>query len=139
MIEYDKCKNLQSIRYNCIMFQFYTILLLILYFTCSISIDTNKFSPKFIHKSNSNHHVVAIITETDQFNTNKNNTNNNNSFSNPPEDQVLNEHLKIIITIGCISVGIMVIVVVAYLIKTYFSYKTINIPNVNEHTVPLKT
>ncbi|CAF3672924.1 unnamed protein product [Rotaria sordida] len=82
---------------------------------------------------------VAIITETDQFNTNKNNTNNNNSFSNPPEDQVLNEHLKIIITIGCISVGIMVIVVVAYLIKTYFSYKTINIPNVNEHTVPLKT
>ncbi|CAF3414212.1 unnamed protein product [Rotaria sp. Silwood1] len=120
------------------MFQFYTTFILILYFTCSISIHPSKSSSKFIHKSNSNHHVVAIITETDQFIENNNNTNNNNdSFSKPPDKQVLNEHLKIIITISCISVGIMILIVVIYVTKKYFNHRTINVSETNEHTVPL--
>ncbi|CAF2404693.1 unnamed protein product [Rotaria sp. Silwood2] len=86
---------------------------------------------------------VAIIIETNQFDKNINNTNNNNnntdSFSTSTSKRVLNEHLKIISTISCISVGIMVVIVVTYLTKRYFNYRRTNVLETSEHTVPLAT
>lgn len=104
------------------MLQFYVGFLLILYCTLSISTDPDKTSLK----SMSNH----LSTPADQNNVNE-------LVGRKFEKQLLNEHLKVIIIIGGISVGIMAIIVCIYISIKYLRIKTRNTSQTIEQTEPL--
>jgi uncharacterized protein YneF (UPF0154 family) len=98
------------------MCRFYTIIFFILYFTLSISNDQNKSSSRLILNENNN---------------------KNNFVRKKAHQQLLNEHLKIIIIIGSISVGIMIIIVSVYIAKQYCANKIRNNPEIIDQTIPL--
>lgn len=104
------------------MLQFYVGFLLILYCTLSISTDPDKTSLK----SMSNH----LSTPADQNNVNE-------LVGRKFEKQLLNEHLKVIIIIGSISVGIMIIIVGIHIAIQYFRNKKRKNPEMIEQTIPL--
>ncbi|CAF4462147.1 unnamed protein product, partial [Rotaria socialis] len=114
-----------------VMFQFYTIFLLISHLTCSILADTNESSSKSIYKFNRNHRLDSLITKTNKFDQNEDDSNNNHA-STIPDERLLNEHLKVFITIGSISVGIMTLIVVIYVTRTYLSYRVLNVRETSE-------
>ncbi|CAF4328897.1 unnamed protein product [Rotaria socialis] len=121
-----------------VMFQFYTIFLLISHLTCSILADTNESSSKSIYKFNRNHRLDSLITKTNKFDQNEDDSNNNHA-STIPDERLLNEHLKVFITIGSISVGIMTLIVVIYVTRTYLSYRVLNVRETSEQEVRLYT
>jgi len=108
-----------------IMCRFYTIIFFILYFKLSISTDQNKSSLRLILNSN---------LRIDKLNENNN---TNNFVRKKAHQQLLNEHLKIIIIIGSISVGIMIIIVSVYIAKQYCANKIRNNPETIDQTIPL--
>ncbi|CAF4018486.1 unnamed protein product, partial [Rotaria magnacalcarata] len=114
-----------------IMFQFYTIFLLISYLTCSILTDTNESSSKSIYKFNRNHRLDSLIATTNPFDRNDNDSNNNHA-STVPDERLLHVHLKVIITIGSISVGIMIFIVAIHVTRTYLSYRMLNVRETTE-------
>ncbi|CAF3396989.1 unnamed protein product [Rotaria socialis] len=121
-----------------VMFQFYTIFLLISHLTCSILADTNESSSKSIYKFNRNHRLDSLITKTNKFDQNDDDSYNNHA-STIPDERSLNEHLKVFITIGSISVGIMTLIVVIYVTRTYLSYRVLNVRETSEQEVRLYT
>ncbi|CAF1522125.1 unnamed protein product [Rotaria magnacalcarata] len=116
------------------MFQFYTIFLLISYLTCSILTDTNESSSKSIYKFNRNHRLDSLIATTNPFDRNDNDSNNNHA-STVPDERLLHVHLKVIITIGSISVGIMIFIVAIHVTRTYLSYRMLNVRETTEQEV----
>ncbi len=121
------------------MFQFHTIFFLILYITLTMSIVEDKFSSKLTSNSNQNHHVNSLYTEKNRLDNNNNNNTNNNSnpIRKKAHQQLLNEHLKVIIIIGSISVGIMIIIVGIHIAIQYFRNKKRKNPEMIEQTIPL--
>ena len=104
------------------MFRFYTGFILILYFTLSMTIDLNET----LSNSNLNNHEVVSIKKPDTDNLIK-----------KYQQQVFNEHLKIIIIIGSISVGIMIIIVIIFITIQHVRHKRRNIQETIEQTQPL--
>ena len=94
------------------MLQFSTIFILMLYFTFSISTDTDKSSLKLT-------------------------SNNNDLLPKRSHQQLVKEHLKVIIIIGTISIGIMIIIVTIIITITYFHNKKRHASEVTEQTKPL--
>jgi hypothetical protein len=122
-----------------IMFRFYPVFLLISYFTFTISIDTNKSLSNVVYDSNQNHHEDIFNQKTDRLDGN--NDTNNKQIVSPKifHQQLLNERLKVIITIGCIAVGTMVVIVITFIAVTYFKNKRRNVSIPSEQTTPLNT
>ena len=83
-----------------------------LYFTFSISTDPDKSSFKLT-------------------------SNNNDLLPKISHRQLVKEHLKVIIIIGTISIGIMIIIVIIIISVTYFHNKKRHVSEVTEQTKPL--
>jgi len=99
-----------------------------------MSIDEDKSSSKLTSNSNQNHHVNSLYTEKNRLD---NNNNNSNPIRKKAHQQLLNEHLKVIIIIGSISVGIMIIIVGIHIAIQYFRNKKRKNPEMIEQTIPL--
>lgn len=91
-----------------------SIAFLILCFTHVIRMDTHQF--------NRNYHQDPISSNLDKIDQ-YDDTSNDDSLT-MSDKHVLNEHIKVIIIIGCISVGLMTLIFAVYLIKIYFSRRT---------------
>lgn len=99
-----------------------------------MSVDENKSSSKLIYNSNSIDYLATLNQETDRLNTNNN---TNYILRQKSHQQLLNEHLKVITIIGSISVGIMIIIVITFIAKQYFSNKKRSNPETIEQKIPL--
>ncbi|UJR21123.1 hypothetical protein I4U23_024223 [Adineta vaga] len=115
---------------------FSSIFLLILYFTYSHSTDTNKPSSEFSYQSDQR--LLAYNQDTDRFEQ-TNSTNKNSSLSTEKSrQQTAREHLKILLIIGGVSIGMMTVFVIALIVSRVFCTKQTQDSETIEQTIVLQ-
>jgi heme/copper-type cytochrome/quinol oxidase subunit 2 len=102
------------------MFRLYAVFFLILCFTFTTSIESNK-----------------TLSELNNSNLLYDNKTNKNVLPNIYHQQLLKERLKVIITISSIAIGIMVVIVVAFIAVKYLNSRRRHTSAPTEQIAPL--